>query len=117
MSFLTELMKKEVRRMQGNDQFDSWELFPYSLQTLAKWADVYQDRVRPDKLRDHILIYKNLLDAKPGEVYPVAIRLQGLLRQFRIDRFGNWSGAICQYFVGGTLRSLAGDNLRTQSRL
>ncbi|KAG2145273.1 hypothetical protein DEU56DRAFT_754129 [Suillus clintonianus] len=104
MSFLTasddtmtfdlwpEPMKKEVRRMQGNDQFDSWELFPYSLQTLAKWADVYQDRARPDKSRDRILIYKNLLDAKPGEVYPVAIHLQGLLRQFHIDRFGNWSG-------------------------
>ncbi|KAG1721640.1 hypothetical protein EDB19DRAFT_1646332 [Suillus lakei] len=78
--------------MQGNDQFDSWELFPYSLQTLAKWADVYQDHARPDKSRDRILIYKNLLDAKPGEVYPVAIRLQGLLQQFHIDRFGNWSG-------------------------
>ncbi|KAG2133024.1 hypothetical protein DEU56DRAFT_739127 [Suillus clintonianus] len=78
--------------MQGNGEFDFWELFPYSLQTLAEWADVYQDRERKDKSRDRILIYKNLSDAKPGTVYPVAIRLQGFLRQFRVDRFGNWSG-------------------------
>ncbi|KAG1727123.1 hypothetical protein EDB19DRAFT_1833196 [Suillus lakei] len=55
-------------------------------------TDVYQDCEQQDKLRDRILIYKNLVDAKPGTVYPVAICLQGLLRQFHVEMFRNWSG-------------------------
>ncbi|KAG1855297.1 hypothetical protein F4604DRAFT_1932359 [Suillus subluteus] len=84
-------MKKEVRRLQGDDDYAEWELFPASLQGMAEWCDIYQDPEWKDKSRDYILIYKNM-DTKPNTVYPIAIRVQGLLRQFRVKRFGNWSG-------------------------
>lgn len=85
-------MRKEIRRLQGDFDYESWQLFPSSLQTLAEWADVYRDPDQKDKSRDRILIYKDIPNAKPNTVYPVAIRVQGLLRQFRVERFRNWSG-------------------------
>ncbi|KAG1788108.1 uncharacterized protein HD556DRAFT_912938 [Suillus plorans] len=85
-------MKKEIQRLQGDYDYASWELFPSSLRDMADWADVYQDPERKDKSRDRILIYKHIPDGEPGTVYPVALRLQGLLREFRVERFGNWTG-------------------------
>ncbi|KAG1886355.1 uncharacterized protein F5891DRAFT_989133 [Suillus fuscotomentosus] len=85
-------MKNEIRRLQGDNDYASWELFPASLQDMAKWADVYQDHEQRDKSRDRILIYKEVPDAEPGTIYPVAIRLHGILGKFRVERFRNWSG-------------------------
>ncbi|KAG1811914.1 hypothetical protein EV424DRAFT_1542324 [Suillus variegatus] len=85
-------MRKEIQRLPGDNDYASWELFPSSLQAMAEWADIYQDRERKDKSRDQILIYKDIPDAEPDTVYPVTVRLQGLLRQFCVERFGNWSG-------------------------
>ncbi|KAG1722487.1 hypothetical protein EDB19DRAFT_1916663 [Suillus lakei] len=59
---------------------------------MAEWADVYKDTESKDPSRNRILIYKNVPNMAPDTVFPVAIRLQGLLRQFRVDRFGNWTG-------------------------
>ncbi|KAG1877462.1 hypothetical protein F4604DRAFT_1680127 [Suillus subluteus] len=75
-------MKKEVQRLQGDDDYAGWELFPASLQGMAEWSDIYQDPEWKDKSRDHILIYKNIMDTKPNTVYPVAIRVQGLCVNF-----------------------------------
>ncbi|KAG1851053.1 hypothetical protein DFJ58DRAFT_842249 [Suillus subalutaceus] len=86
-------MKNEVRRLQGDEGYVAWQLFPCSLQAMAKWADVYQDPKQKDKSRDHILIYKDVEDAQPGTIYPVAICLQGMLGRFCIERFGYWSGS------------------------
>ncbi|KAG1856184.1 hypothetical protein C8R48DRAFT_776018 [Suillus tomentosus] len=85
-------MKNEFQRLQGDNDYASWELFPASLQDMAKWADIYQDHKQRDKLRDCILIYKEVPDTEPGTIYPVAIRLHGILGKFRVERFRNWSG-------------------------
>ncbi|KAG1871362.1 hypothetical protein DFJ58DRAFT_722785 [Suillus subalutaceus] len=59
---------------------------------MAEWADVYKDREHKDPSRNRILIYKTMPNAAPNTVFPMAIRLQGLLRDFQVERFGNWTG-------------------------
>ncbi|KAG1743506.1 hypothetical protein EDB19DRAFT_1964547 [Suillus lakei] len=83
---------REMLKLQGPEALASWQLFPSSLAKMAEWADVYKDTESKDPSRNHILIYKNIPNMAPDTVFPVAIRLQGLLRQFRVDRFGNWTG-------------------------
>lgn len=85
-------MRTEIRRLQGPDDLEGWELFPADLREMVEWADVYKDREKKDPSRNNILIYKHLEDAESDTIYPVAIRMHGILEEFRIDRFGNWSG-------------------------
>lgn len=85
-------MTNEIRRLQGPDDLESWELFPADLTEMVQWADVYKDRERKDPSRNHLLIYKNLDDPELNTIYPVALRIHGILEEFRIERFGNWSG-------------------------
>lgn len=85
-------MRKQVRRLKGDHDFEPWDIFPATLSEMATWADVYKDPARKDTSRNHILIYKSVPNTKADTVFPVAIRLQGILGRFRVDRFGNWSG-------------------------
>jgi hypothetical protein len=85
-------MTNEIRRLQGPDDLESWELFPSNLQEMVDWADVYEDREKKDKSRNRILIYKKVEDAESSTIYPVAIRMHGILEEFRVERFGNWTG-------------------------
>lgn len=82
----------EIRRLQGMEDLASWELFPSSLQEMVAWADVYKDEEKRDKSRNNILIYKNIPEEDKSLIFPVAIRMHGILEQFRIERFGNWTG-------------------------
>lgn len=72
-------MRKEVHRLQGDDNFETWDTFPASLSEMAVWADVYKDPLRKDTSRNHILIYKSVPNTKANTVFPVAICLQGIL--------------------------------------
>ncbi|KAG2158084.1 uncharacterized protein EDB93DRAFT_1077972 [Suillus bovinus] len=69
-------------------------LFPSSLQEMAAWADIYKDEEKHDKSRNNILIYKHVSENDTTMVFPVVIRLHGILEQFRVDHFGNWSRLI-----------------------
>lgn len=72
-------MRKEVRRLQGDNDYESWDIFPASLSDMVTWADIYKDPSQKDTSRNHILIYKSVRNTKPNTVFPVAIRLQGIL--------------------------------------
>ncbi|KAG1844564.1 hypothetical protein C8R48DRAFT_617897 [Suillus tomentosus] len=85
-------MTNEIRRLQGPDDLETWELFPSSLQEMAEWADVYKDEDKHDKSRNHTLIYKHVPEEDMTMIFLVAIRVHGILEQFRVERFGNWSG-------------------------
>ncbi|KAG2136223.1 hypothetical protein BD769DRAFT_1341348, partial [Suillus cothurnatus] len=71
---------------------ESWELFPSSLQEMAEWADVYKDEDKHDQSRNHTLIYKHVPEEDMTMIFPVAIHLHGILEQFCVERFRNWSG-------------------------
>ncbi|KAG2155402.1 hypothetical protein DEU56DRAFT_750966 [Suillus clintonianus] len=85
-------MSNEIRRLQGPEDLESWELFPADLQEMVDWADVYKDHEKKDLSRNHLLIYKHVEESESSTIYPVAVRIHGILEQFRIERFGNWSG-------------------------
>lgn len=88
----TRLLAK-IRRLQGPGNLKTWELFPSSLQQMAQWADVYKDPSRKDQARNRLLIYKCVyMEETPNIIYLVALRIHGMLRDFNIDMFGNWSG-------------------------
>ncbi|KAG1851204.1 hypothetical protein C8R48DRAFT_547962, partial [Suillus tomentosus] len=71
----------------------SWELFPSSLQEMVVWADVYKDEEKRDKSRNNILIYKNVPEEDKSMIFLVAIHMHGILKQFRVECFGNWTGS------------------------
>ncbi|KAG1878163.1 hypothetical protein F4604DRAFT_2001276 [Suillus subluteus] len=83
---------QKIPKLRGSKELAAWQLFPSSLPGIANWADVYKDTEHKDPSRNHILIYKTIPNTAPNTVFPVAIRLQGLLRTFRVERFGNWTG-------------------------
>ncbi|KAG2108801.1 hypothetical protein BD769DRAFT_1392701 [Suillus cothurnatus] len=87
-------MTDEIRRLQGPEDLESWELFPSLLQEMAEWADVYKDEDKHDKSRNHTLIYKHVPEEDMTTIFPVAICLHGILEQFHVEYFGNWSGKV-----------------------
>jgi hypothetical protein len=106
-------MTDEIRRLQGPEDLESWELFPSSLQEMAEWADVYKDEDKHDKSRNHTLIYKHVPEEDMTTIFPVTIRLHGILEQFRVERFGNWSGLV--YSQNHTIEDCCTDK-RSQKR-
>jgi hypothetical protein len=52
---------------------------------MTEWAEVYKDEERKDKSRNQILIYKEMQNKDPATVFPVALCIQGLLGEFRVD--------------------------------
>ncbi|KAG2148934.1 hypothetical protein DEU56DRAFT_729791, partial [Suillus clintonianus] len=97
---------------------ESWELFPADLQEMVNWADVYKDHEKKDLSRNHFLIYKHVEDSESSTIYPVAIRIHGILERFRIERFGNWSGCSIHYCLLRRSRTTLGrDHHISESRL
>ncbi|KAH7918546.1 hypothetical protein BV22DRAFT_1024426 [Leucogyrophana mollusca] len=71
---------------------ESWEIFPNTIEGMVEWADLFRDSTVKDSSRNRILIYKSLKDSTTGDVFPVSIRLQGILKHFKLERFGSWTG-------------------------
>ncbi|KAG1868400.1 hypothetical protein F4604DRAFT_1927257 [Suillus subluteus] len=85
-------MANEIRRLQGPNDLSSWELFPSTLQQMVDWADIYKDEEKRDKSRNQILIYKNVSEKESAIIYPVAIWMHGILEEFCVEHFRNWTG-------------------------
>lgn len=85
-------LTEQIERLQPEAGLTAWQRCPSTLPRLIQWAEIQQDSDKKDKSRDRILVYKNMPDARPDTLYPVALRVHGFLDRFCIERLGNWSG-------------------------
>ncbi|KAH7918370.1 hypothetical protein BV22DRAFT_1024712 [Leucogyrophana mollusca] len=70
----------------------AWDCFPHSVEQMVDWAEVILDNDIQDTSRNRVLIYKTPTKVVPDTVYPVSVNIQGILKQFHLDRLGTWDG-------------------------
>lgn len=70
---------------------ESWQIVPSEAAKLFEWAYVIKRQMIVDHSRRYLLLYKSPASVD-GVVYPVLVRLQGLLGRFDIGTLGSWNG-------------------------
>lgn len=73
------------------DNLEAWQIVPYEDAKLFEWAYVVKRQTIYDRSRRYMLLYKYPAGIS-GVVYPVIVRVQGILGRFDIGTLGSWNG-------------------------
>lgn len=71
---------------------ESWQAVPPTFEEVCEWVFIWFDKDEAEWSRAFSVMYKN-----PGEfclpgVYPVTLRLQGVLKDYNLSALGVWDG-------------------------
>lgn len=72
-------------------ELEAWQIVPYDTTRLFDWAYVVKRQEIVDRSRRYLLLYKSPTGIS-GVVYPVIVRIQGLLGRFDVGTLGSWNG-------------------------
>jgi hypothetical protein len=76
---------------RGQEQLEEWQIVPITFADVCAWAYVAKKHQTYDHTRIYHLLYKSPI-GEINTVYPVVIRIQGILGRFELAPLGTWNG-------------------------
>jgi hypothetical protein len=74
-----------------HEELEAWQIMPISFAETCDWAYVSKKKEPADHTRLYQLLY-NTPDAATNTIYPVVLRVQGILGRFEVSPLGTWNG-------------------------
>jgi hypothetical protein len=76
---------------RGQEQLEEWQIVPIAFADVCAWAYIAKKHQTYDHTRIYHLLYKSPI-GEINTVYPVVIRIQGILGRFELAPLGTWNG-------------------------
>jgi len=77
---------------RSTQDLEHWQIVPFTFADICEWAYVAKRQVTVDYTRLYNVLYK-CPDGDPSAIYPVVLRLQGVLGRFELSPLGAWNGS------------------------
>lgn len=93
----SEVEATEVGQDGENDQPRNrdWRVVPNRYEEICEWGYLLPNRQSLEWRRTYSLVYNDSEALRDdGTVYPVSVRLQGIIKTLDVGVFGTWNGCV-----------------------
>ncbi|KAH7906872.1 hypothetical protein BJ138DRAFT_1104782 [Hygrophoropsis aurantiaca] len=91
-----DLWPKGIGNLDGEHlspaSLQDWQKVPSTFSEICSWAQIARDPSCTERRRENILVYCNPPASSSPTIFPVAIRIQGILEACCLQPLGNWKG-------------------------
>jgi hypothetical protein len=83
----------DIQEQAQPEQLEDWQIVPTSFEGICEWVYILHNPQSIEGSRSYLLLYKSPGEtANPEFVYPVTLRIQGIIKSCNIAPLGSWNG-------------------------